>query len=148
MGITSLDITNSLFTHRAKIINIVDFDSEKLSIIRTEKNKIDVYYDNDSFFWLLIIYDNDSFFLAIDNLKGYFEEHDDKNNLVGRNKNDQYLTIIFTSECQKLMYTKIFKKINKDINTNYVKIKFESDNVLPLNILINIHTLVLVIRYQ
>ena len=64
MGITSLDITNSLFTHRAKIINIVDFDSEKLSIIRTEKNKIDVYYDNDSFFWLLIIYDNDSFFFG------------------------------------------------------------------------------------
>ena len=148
MGITSLDITNSLFTHRAKIINIVDFDSEKLSIIRTEKNKIDVYYDNDSFFWLLIIYDNDLFFLAIDNLKGYFEEHDDKNNLVGRNKNDQYLTIIFTSEYQKLMYTKMLKKINKDINKNYVKIKFESDNVLPLNILINIHTLVLVVRYQ
>ena len=88
------------------------------------------------------------FFLAIDNLKDYFEEHDDKNNLVGRNKNDQYLTIIFTSEYQKLMYTKILRKINKDINTNYVKIKFESDNVLPLNILINIHTLVLVIRYQ
>ena len=29
MKITSLDITNSLFTHSAKIINIIDFDSEK-----------------------------------------------------------------------------------------------------------------------
>ena len=37
MGITSLDIANSLFTHRAKIINILDFDSKKLSIIRTKK---------------------------------------------------------------------------------------------------------------
>ena len=27
------------------------------------------------------------FFLAIDNLKGYFEEHDDKNNIVGKAKN-------------------------------------------------------------
>ena len=26
------------------------------------------------------------FFLAIHNLKGYFEEHDDKNNIVGRAK--------------------------------------------------------------
>ena len=86
--------------------------------------------------------------MAIDNLKGYFEKHDDKHNSVGRNKNDQYLTIIFTSEYQKSMYTEILKKISKDINKNYVKIKFESDNVLPLNILINIHTLVLVVRYQ
>ena len=88
------------------------------------------------------------FFLAIDNLKGYFEEHDHKNNIVGRAKNDKYLTIIFTSEYQKFMYTEILKKTNKDINKNYVKIKFKSSDNLPLNILVNIHTLVLVVRYQ
>ena len=87
------------------------------------------------------------FFLAIDNLKGYFEEHDDKNNIESKSKN-KYLTIIFTSEYQKLMYTEILKKINKDINKNYVKIKFESNDNVPLNILVNIHTLVLVVRYQ
>ena len=32
------------------------------------------------------------------------------------------------------MYTKILKKINKDINKNYVKIKFESnDNVINIH---------------
>ena len=136
MGITSLDIINNLSTHRAKIINILDFNSEKLSIIRTNKNKIHVYYDRNPFF------------LAIDNLKGYFEEHDDKNNIVGRAKNNKYLTMIFTSEYQKLMYTEIFKKNNKDINKNYVKIKFESNGNVPLNILANILALVLVVRYQ
>ena len=91
MGITSLDIINNLSTHRAKIINIQDFNSEKLSIIRTNKNnKIHVYYDRNPFF------------LAIDNLKSYFEEHDDKNNIVGKAKNNKYLTIIFTSEYQKI----------------------------------------------
>ena len=85
--------------------------------------------------------------MAIDNLKSYFEEYDDKNNIVGRAKNNKYLTIIFTSEYQKLMYTGILKK-NKDINKNYVKIKFESNGHVPLNILVNIHTLVLVVRYQ
>ena len=46
------------------------------------------------------------------------------------------------------MYKEILKKIGKDINRNYVKIKFESrDNVL-LNILVNIHNLVLAIKYQ
>ena len=72
------------------------------------------------------------FFLAIDGLKGYFKEHDDKNNIVGKAKNNKYLTIIFTSEYQKLMY----------------KIRFESNDNVPLNILVNIHTLVLVVRYQ
>ena len=97
-------------------------------------------------------------FLSIDNLKGYFEEHDDKNNIVGtvkdkdnivgKDKKIKYLIIIFTSEYQKIMYTKIFKKINKDVNKNFVKIKFDSNDNVPLNILVNIHTLVLSVRYQ
>ena len=90
MGITSPDIINNLSTHRAKIINILDFNSEKLSIIKTNNNKIHVYYDHNPFF------------LSIDNSKGYFEEH--------KTKSNKYLTIIFTSEYQKLMYTEILKK--------------------------------------
>ena len=50
------------------------------------------------------------FFLAIGNLKGYFEEYNHKNNLLGRAKNNKYLTIIFTSEYRKFMYTEILKK--------------------------------------
>ena len=136
MGITSLDIRNSLSTHRAKIINILDFNSEKLSIIETNKNKMHIYYDHNPFF------------LAIDNLKGYFGEYNNKHNIVGKAKNNKYLTIIFTSEYQKLMYTEIFKKSKKDINKICVKNKFESNDNVPLNILVNIHTLVLVVRYQ
>ena len=96
--------------------------------------------------------------MSIDNLKGYFEEHDDKNNIVGRvkdkdnivgkDKKIKYLIIIFTSEYQKLMYTKILKKINKNANKNYFKIKFDSNDNVPLNILVNINTLVLSVRYQ
>ena len=55
MRITSLDNKNSLSTNRAKIINILDFDSKKLSIIRTKKNKMHVYFDHNPFFYLLII---------------------------------------------------------------------------------------------
>ena len=46
------------------------------------------------------------------------------------------------------MYIEIFKKINKDINKNYTKIKFLSNSILPLNILINIHSLVFAVRYK
>ena len=50
------------------------------------------------------------FFLAIDGLKGYFEEHDDANNTMFESKKDKYLTIIFTNEHQKLLYKEILKK--------------------------------------
>ena len=146
MRITSLDITNSLCTHRAKIINTLDFDSKKLSVTRTKKNKIHVYYDHNPFF------------LSIDNLKGYFEHYDDKNNILGRvkdknnlvgtTKHDQYSTIIFNNEYQKTMFTEILKRIDKDINKNYTRIKFETSNKLPTNILINIPNKVFVVRYQ
>ena len=74
------------------------------------------------------------FFLSIDNLKGYLEHYDDKNNIVGwvkdnnivgTGKHDQYLTIIFNNEYQKKIFTEILKKIDKDINKNYTRIKFK-----------------------
>ena len=86
--------------------------------------------------------------MAIDGLKGYFEEHDDANNTIFGSKKDKYLTIIFTNEHQKLLYKEILKKINKNIIGNYVKIKFESTDKLSLNILVNLCTLILVVRYQ
>ena len=46
------------------------------------------------------------------------------------------------------MYEEILKKIGKDINRNYVKIKFESRDNASLNVLANIHNLVLAIKYQ
>ena len=33
-----------------KIINILDFNSEKLSVIRNNNDKTNVYYDNKPFF--------------------------------------------------------------------------------------------------
>ena len=46
------------------------------------------------------------------------------------------------------MYKEILIKINKDINRNYVTIKFESNDNVPLNILVNIRNLVLAVRYK
>ena len=86
--------------------------------------------------------------MSIDDLKGYFEEHDGERNIIFGPKKTKYLTIIFTSEYQKFTYKEIFKKINKDINRNYIKIKFESRDDIPLNILIDIHNLVLATIYQ
>ena len=96
MGITSLDIINDLYVNHDKIINIQDFNSEKLSVIKNNNNKIHVYYDHNPFF-----------FFTISGLKGYFEEHDDESNIILGPKKTKYLTIIFTSEYQKFMYKEI-----------------------------------------
>ena len=61
-----------------------------------------------------------------------------KKNAILGSKNNKYLTILFTNEYQKLLYSDILKKINRKINRNYVKIKF----------LVNIHSLIPVVRYQ
>ena len=46
------------------------------------------------------------------------------------------------------MFTEILKRIDKDINKNYTRIIFETNNKLPTNILINIRNIVFVVRYQ
>ena len=58
------------------------------------------------------------FFLAIDGLKGYFEEHDDANNTIFGSKKDKYLTIIFTNEHQILI--EIMLKLNLNLLINYL----------------------------
>ena len=55
MAANWINIINNLPTHRAKIMNILEFDSEKLSVIRNNNDKTNVYYDNNPFFWLLIV---------------------------------------------------------------------------------------------
>ena len=55
MVVNSINIINKLPEHRSKIINMLDFNSEKLSIIKNNNDKINVYYDNNPFFWLLMV---------------------------------------------------------------------------------------------
>ena len=98
MGITSLDIKNNLYINNDEIINMQDFNSEKLSVIKNNNNKIHVYYYHNPFF------------LSISGLKGYFEEHDGESDIVLGPKKTKYLTIIFTNEYQKFIYKEILKK--------------------------------------
>ena len=117
MVVNSINIINNLPAHRANIINILDFKSETLSVIRNNNDKTNVYYDNNQCF------------LAIDGLKGYFEKHDNANNKIFGSKKDKYLTIIFTNEHQKLLYKEILKKLIEILSEIMLK--------LNLNLLIN-----------
>ena len=48
-----------------------------------------------------IDYGKDPFYIVINDLKGYFEQND----------NNKYLTMIFTSKSQKMMYPRIWEEI-------------------------------------
>ena len=132
----SIDIKNRLFTLFAKSVNIFNFNSKGLSIPKAGSGETCIYY---------IDYDKDPFYLVIDDLKGYFEE----------NGNNKYLTMIFTSKCQKMIYTRIWEEIKKVINEvdefsnydkNYDVISFDTDNILSLNSIINIYSMTIIIK--
>ena len=83
--------------------------------------------------------------MVIDYLKGYFEQNDD----------NKYLTMIFTSKSQKMMYTRIWEEIKKVINEvdefsnydkNYDVISFDTDDILSLNSIINIYSMTIIIK--
>ena len=88
----SIDIKNRLFTLFAKVVNIFDFNSKRFSIEKARSGETCIYY---------IDYDKDLFCLVINDLKGYFEQND----------GNKYLTMIFTSKSQKMMYTRIWEEI-------------------------------------
>ena len=132
----SINIKNRLFTLFAKVVNIFEFNSKRLSIRKAGSGETCIYY---------IDYGKDPFYLVIDDLKGYFEENDD----------NKYLTMIFTSKSQKMMYTRIWEEIKKVITevdefSNYDKdydvISFDTDDILSLNSIINIYSMTTIIR--
>ena len=138
MSPISLNIKSSNPYLFAKLFNILDFNPKKLDIRKEGTDEIGISY---------IDYDQNPFYLVIDDLKGYLDENDD----------NKYLTMIFTSKSQKMMYTRIWEEIKKVINEvadnklgNYSKdysvIMFDSGEVLPLNSMINIRSLTITIK--
>ena len=81
----------------AKIINLLDFKPEKLSI-KTENNKT-----GSSIKVHQVRYENGGFYLTIYNIKGYFSF---SNNIV-------VLNMIFSNDDQKNKYHQVWKEIFK-----------------------------------
>ena len=100
-NITELKIDNTLWATPAKIINLLDFKPEKLSI-KTENNKT-----GSSIKVHQVRYENGGFYLTIDNIKGYFSSID--NNVV--------LDMIFSNDDQKNKYHQVWKEIFKIVRS-------------------------------
>ena len=92
-NIKELKIDSTSWANPAKIINLLDFKPEKVSIkIENDEPSIKVHQ---------VRYENGGFYLTIDNIKGYFSF---SNNTV-------LLDMIFSNDDQKNKYHQVWKEI-------------------------------------
>ena len=98
--IKKLKIDSTLWATPAKIINLLDFKPEKLSI-KTEINT------NNNIKVHQVRYENGGFYLTIDNIKGYSSFSD---NII-------VLDMIFTNDDQKNKYHQVWKEIFKIVRS-------------------------------
>ena len=132
--VKELRIDSTLWATPSKIVNLLDFKPEKLSI-ETESNTnndIKVHY---------VRYENGGFYLTIDNVRGYFNF---SNNLGT-------LTMLFANNDQQNKYHQVWKEIFKIINGGNGELKLHEKirlfyNDLPVEHVFKILSITIVIK--
>ena len=132
--IKELKIDNTLWADPKRIINLLDFDSKKLSIYTdaSSKDLIEVYE---------VIHDNGGFYLIIDDIKGCFNVDDNVGSI---------LNLILTHD-QKNKYHQVWKEIFKNVNDGngelilHEKIRLIDGN-FPIEKIFIIHSIIIVIK--
>ena len=132
--IRELKIDSTLWVTPAKVINLLDFKPEKLSI-KTENN------DNNDIKVHQVRYENGVFYLKIDIIKGYFNF----SNNIGM------LDMIFSNDDQRDKYHRVWKEIFKIINDKNGELKIHEkiwifDSDLPIEKMIKIPSITIVIK--
>ena len=105
--VKELIIDSTLWATPAKLVNLLDFKPEKLSI-KTENDKSSTIITHQ------VRYENGGFYLTIDNIKGYFSFID--NNVV--------LDMIFSNDDPKNKYHQVWKEIFKIVKNENGELKF------------------------
>ena len=133
--VKELKIDSKLWATPSKLVNLLDFKREKISV-KTEsntKNDIKVYH---------IKYEDGGFYLIIDNLEGYFDF----------NHNFGYLNMLFVNIDQTNKYYQVWKEILKIINGGHSELKSSKEirlfaiDDLRIRYVIKIHSMTIVIK--
>ena len=109
--VKELKFDSTLWATPAKLVNLLDFKPEKLSI-KTENNKLiktithQVKYENGGFFWLIFF----CFFMV------YF-------GFIDNSTTNVVLNIIFSNDDQKNKYHQIWKEIFKIVDNGNGELK-------------------------
>ena len=131
--VREIKIDSTLSATPAKLVNLLDFKPEKLSI-KAENDKSSAIIKHQ------VRYENGGFYLTIDNIKGYFSFID--NNFV--------LDMIFSNDDQKNKYCQVWKEIFKIVNNGNGELKIlekivSSDRDIPTDKIMKISSVTIVI---
>ena len=150
----SIKIKDPLFTYRARLVNILDFNPKKLIIEKVcaiNHVQENIYY---------IKYGEDPFYLVINDLKGYFKYSKEKNTTESSSlEHRKELQFIIEDENQAKIYNQMWNKIKELINSvdgvsfgfsDYFRdhgiIIFDTDDTLPLDDIVSIYSITIIIR--
>ena len=130
--VRELKIDSTLWATPAKLINLLDFKPEKLSI-KTENDKSSKIITHQ------VRYENGGFYLTIDKIKGYFSF----NKTV-------LLNMIFSNDDQKNKYHQVWKEIFKIVNNGNGELNLHekivlSDSDIPTDKIIKISSVTIAI---
>ena len=120
--------------YSCKIVNLLDFKPEKLSIETKSNSNNDIKVHH-------VRYENGGFYLTIDNIRGYFNF----------SNNFGILTMIFANDEQQSKYHQVWKEILQIINGENGELKLHEkikiiDNDLPIEHVFKVPTITIVIR--
>ena len=129
-----LKIDNTLWATPSKLVNLLDFNPDKINI-KTENNTnndIKVHY---------VRYEHGGFYLVIDDLEGYFDF----------NHNLGHLNLLFDDDNKQNKYYQTWKEILKTINASHGKIRSCKEirlfnNELPIGYVFKIKSITIVIE--
>ena len=136
--IKELIIDSTLWADPKRIINLLDFDPEKLGIY-TELNSINNTPDaspKDLIEVYEVRYDDGGLYLVIDDIKGYFDIDDNVGSI---------LNLILTDD-QKNKYHQVWKEIFKKVNDGNGELMLHEKIRLIDSNLFKIHSITIVIN--
>ena len=145
-----INIKNRTYYFYNDIINLDEFDESKIKVDKKESNDIDIYYlgyeHKKTISECNVISSVNPLYLRIVDIKGQFEKgKDDAWYLVISDKDDVYEKLVDILESIKNKITeKTWDALEYD--KDYMKIKFESNNIFPADKDVNIHLATIVIR--
>ena len=132
--VKELKIDSTLWATPSKLVNLLDFKPDKISIKTESNTKNDIKVHK-------VRYENGGFYLIIENVKGYF----DFNNNVGS------LNMLFVDNDQQNKCYQVWKEILKIINGGHGELKSSKEirlfyNDLPIGHVFKIHSITIIIR--
>ena len=150
METKEMNIKNRTYCFYNDIINLDEFDESKVKVDKKDFNDIDIYYlgyeHKKKISECNVINSVNPLYLRIIDIKGQFEKgKDDAWYLVISDKDDVNKKLVDILRSIKNKTTeKTWHVVEYD--KDYTKIKFESNNIFPIDKDVNIHAATIVIR--